>query len=416
MTPDFMDKYLEFSGVGTDQTEAPTSYHRWTCASIIGALLGRQAWFPFGHSKIFPNQYIMLMGSPGARKGTALNIGKRLLKEAGYARFTADKVSKERFLMEMRQHDDVNLMEAEDILDLVLDEPSETYVMAGEFTDFIGQNNMEFVTMLTNLWDNLPSYDNPKITSKSVKIFEPTVNIIGANTVQGFALAFPPEAIGNGFLSRLLLVYGEPTGVDIAWPEPADELIAAELITRLKDIRAKIKGEFVRGPGVEEMGREMYSWYKKNPVDDGRFVHYNTRRFTHLLKLAMIFAASELSMIITTQHLLKANTMLANTERSMHKALGEFGKAKNSDIANNIVTFLNSRSSPATQNEIYKHVATDLPRQSELAEIISGLRNAEKIEFKKIGLKEGYTTKSKPIVEWPPEFLLPDWLTLEEQL
>jgi hypothetical protein len=173
-------------------------------------MLGRNVHIPFGTGEIYPNQYIMLMGSPGARKGTAIAPGKKLLKAAGYDTFAADAVSKEMFLADMgkKENDDIDL----DLETLVSDSPTECFVIAEEFNDFIGQGDTLFITRLTKLWDNLDEFRHPKLHGKSVYVYKPTVSILGANTQQNFSLAIPPEAIGNGFCSRFLFIHAEPTG------------------------------------------------------------------------------------------------------------------------------------------------------------------------------------------------------------
>ena len=85
------------------ESESPAVYHRWTALSILGALLGRNVYLPFGNSEIYPNMYVMLMGSAGARKGTAINPGRKLLRAAGYNTFAADAVSKEMLVEDMRE-------------------------------------------------------------------------------------------------------------------------------------------------------------------------------------------------------------------------------------------------------------------------------------------------------------------------
>lgn len=407
---DFFERYLEYAGVGT--SEAPTIFHRWSIISAIGALLGRQVYLPFGHSKIYTNQYIMIMGSPGSRKSTAMSIAKNLLGESGFTRFGPDKTSKERFLMEMRQHE-----ESYDIADLealTLDEPAEVYVVASEFTDFIGQNNMEFITMLTNLWDNPSEYKNPKIHGASVVVHQPTVNIIGGNTTQGFALAFPPESLGNGFLSRVLFVYGEPTGIQVAWPKPSDPLIGADLANRLREIKAQVTGEVTLGGGVLDLGDRIYKEFRD--IDDVRFKHYSTRRFTHLLKLSIIIAATRLSTVIEKEDMLKANTLLHYTESNMPKALGEFGKSKYSDTTNKVLDYLNSSRAPVTVNELWKVVSNDLPKMSELVDILKNLQGAEKIKQMTAKGKTGYVTHHEAKLEWAEDLIIEDWLRDEEKM
>lgn len=409
---EFIEMYLEYAGVG--ESEAPTIFHRWTCFSMIGALLGRQAYLPFGHSNIYPNQYIMLMGDPGVRKSTAINIAKGLLRESGYSRFGPDKSSKEQFLAEMKQYDDSDSIAAEDLEALTLDEPSEVYVVAGEFTDFIGPNNMEFVTLLTNLWDCPEEYKNPKRTAKNVMVHQPTVSILGGNTQQGFALAFPPEALGNGFMSRLIMVHGDSTGIMIPWPKPADAMLGASLANHLSEIKAKVKGEFTKGKGVDELGARMYK--ECVPVDDHRFKHYATRRFTHLLKNAMILAAADLTTEIQVEHLLKANTLLAYTETKMPKALGEFGKSKYSETANTILGILNKAIRPVSLNELWKRVANDLTKISELGDIMKNLHHAGKVQLTNIAGKQGYMPLHEEKATWASDLILPEWLTEDERM
>src|SRR3990167_5429054 len=124
LSKDFFTEYMKYADI--DNSEAPAIYHRWVCASIIGALLGRSVHFQLGPHVIYPNQFIMLMGSPGTRKGSAMGIGKGLLKALGYSKFAADKTSKERFLMDMRSTD--LIAGFDDIEMLELDAPSETFI------------------------------------------------------------------------------------------------------------------------------------------------------------------------------------------------------------------------------------------------------------------------------------------------
>lgn len=408
---DYVSAYMDYAGVGT--SEPPAVFHRWTAISIIGALLGRQAYFPFGHSNIYPNQYIMFMGDPGTRKSTAISIGKKLLSTAGYGRYAADRSSKERFLMDMRQYDPNGLAEDIDLEILTLDEPAEIFVVADEFTDFVGNNNMDFVTLLTKLWDNPPEYTNPKIHGASVTVEQPTVNILSGNTVQGFALAFPAEALGNGFLSRLIFIQGETTGRKVTFPAIPDPLVVELLAQHLKEIKKQVRGEITLGEGVRELFGSLYNGYVE--IDDSRFKHYGSRRLTHLIKLAMILAASDLSMVIEKKHAIRANTMLANAERKMPKALGEFGKSKYSDVSNVIISHLSKALKPVSINDLWKLVSKDLAKIAELGDIIKNLIAADKILQVSLVGKQGFLAKNNRGAEWPAEFLEEDWLTEEER-
>lgn len=406
---DFVSTYMRMCD--PDHSEAPAIYHRWCALSIMGALMGRQCWINFGTGHIYPNQFIMLMGEPGTRKGSAYGIAKKLLKMAGYTRFAKDKTSKERFLVDMKQMESSKeaMLSVEDLEELAMDAPSETYIMAGEFTDFIGQGNMEFVTFLTNIWDNLSHYEHPKLHGKSVFVHQPTVNLLGCNTPEGFSLAFPPEALGNGFLSRVIMVHAETTGIRIPWPEPQDELMMADLSNRMIAVRKTMVGEIGLTKEAKHIAGVIYK--DEIPVDDNRFKHYQQRRYIHMLKVAMLLAVFDLEQNIGVEHILRANTLLALTEKDMSKALGEFGASKYSTVAGKILSYLNTCHSPQSNTQLWKIVARDLNKMTELIDILSSLRTAEKIQVKEVAGKAGYLPYHKQKKEWPPSLLDLNWLT-----
>lgn len=374
-------------------------------------MLGRNVHIPFGTGEIYPNQYIMLMGSPGARKGTAIAPGKKLLKAAGYDTFAADAVSKEMFLADMgkKENDDIDL----DLETLVSDSPTECFVIAEEFNDFIGQGDTLFITRLTKLWDNLDEFRHPKLHGKSVYVYKPTVSILGANTQQNFSLAIPPEAIGNGFCSRFLFIHAEPTGKFITFPSPGDPEIREFLVDRLKQIRASCNGRIQIAKDAFPILDRIYREFK--PIDDHRFQHYSTRRFTHLLKLCIIIASANIRKVITADDAINANTVLHTAERRMPKALGEFGKARNSGATAAILDHLNRAHEPQSMNELWKIVSKDLNKYTELQDIIIGLTKAEKIQNIKIGRKSGYLPLHKEQAEWSSDLLNLEYLTDDER-
>lgn len=369
-------------------TESPKTYYRWALVAAIGAALGRNFYFRHGHWSIFPNIYCMLIGSPGTRKSTAIKLTKRILRESGYSTVAADRVTKEKFLVDLdgtHTEPPVNSNQpdrktAENLwgVDADADEdPREVFIMADEFNGFIGINNIDFISLLGELWDYEGIYESKTKHGKSVRIPHPTISIIGGNTPQGFSLAFPPEIVGQGFLSRLILIYGEQTGKRIAFPVPPEEQETQRLVERFRELRLKVKGEATLTPEARQHLEYIYENWDDLP--DPRFKHYSTRRFTQLLKLCCICAASRISTEITASDILYANTMLAAAEHKMPTALGEFGKSKFSDVINTILDTLNETDKPLSVKEIWAVVHKDLERPSDLAQILQSLEQAERI-------------------------------------
>ncbi len=406
----FYEDYFSYVG----KSEAPRIFHRWCAISMVSAILGRGTYFPFGHSNIYPNMYVMLVGNPGTRKGTALKPAKNALSLIEFKKLGPDRVSPEKFLAEMQALCGDIEIEGIDFENLTFNVPSEIYIMADEFGDFI-RGNVEFVRLLTNLWDNLPFYKHPKLHGKSVYVHEPTVNIIGATTQQDMAITLPPEVIGQGFLSRFILVHGESTGVKITFPEPITEARKKKVEEKLKDIQERVNGQVTISDSARSLLDKMYNTYVE--LDDYRFKHYNTRRFTHLLKMCIVFAAMDVQTQVDDIHVLQANTLLHATEQRMPKALGEFGKAKHSDIANNLMEYLKSAKKPIPIREMWKRFSQDLNKIDELVEIVRNLESAEKIQKVQTKQGTGFLPYFKMETKWDKSLLIQEeFLTAEEMV
>lgn len=389
MSGNLFDRYFNY----VERTEPPLVFHRWSILGALGAMLGRQYYLPFGDFNIFPNLYVMLIGDPGTRKSTAIKLAKKSLSTTGYDKFAAEKTSKEKFLLDLegvvKDGDvlDTNKVMKEilgDAADAMLGDPKQVFIVADEFNDFVGSGNLDFLSLLGSLWD----WDDPNNAykqrlknSRSVSIYQPTVSILSGNTHAGFAEAFPPQALGQGFLSRLLLVFGESSGRKIAFPErPSDEIKQA-VTDMLGMIHDRVQGEASLTKQARDMLTVIYNSYKG--VSDIRFQHYSTRRHTHLLKLCMLSAAANMRTEIGAHDVLFANTLLTYTEHRMPRALGEFGKAKNSAVAERIIAALAEASKPLELDELWILCAgsSDLDRIDDMLKLLVGLVQARKIQY-----------------------------------
>lgn len=406
------DLYFEF----VKDTEPPLIYHRWSLIAAVGAFLGRDFHFPFGTSKIYPNQYIMLIGNPGTRKSTAIKGSSRTLLSAGYDKFAAERTTKEKFLLDLEGKTDENAYRngdgsskggpsARDILaSLSLEDgqndhdgiPREVFITADEFNEFAGSGNMDFLSTLGALWDwdsETTTYKQRFKNSKSISIYQPTISILGGNTHAGFQQAFPEAAIGQGFLSRLILVYSEPSGRKITFPEKPDERLAVELMEKFNDIRLKVRGEATRTPAASNALDTIYrTWVE---LEDNRFKAYSTRRFTHLLKLCLVVTAMRGSTRIDIQDVLLANTILTYTESGMSKALGEYGKSRNSAAAHALMTALYEAKAPMKMEDLWRVVQRDLEKREHLQDLLRNLDEAGKIRFVKEA--DGFLPRQKAV-------------------
>jgi len=400
---DLITSYLAY----TRDTEPPAIFHRWAFLTCVAAYLSRDIHIQHGHFTLYPNFYTLLIGSAGSRKSSAINIAKGLLKQSGYSHFSPTKTTKEKFFIDMAEHNSVS-DSGEDFLEQSLfgnkaedtSAVSEMFIVAGEFNTFFGNNILDFVTDLGELWDYNGCFESKVKNSKSVQIMNPTINILGGNTPTGFAAAFPIEILGQGFFSRTLMIYGERTRAKITWPEPPDDAHTVELMQALKAVKlhAISVGRLTLAQDAKDLLDVIYkSWHD---LEDARFESYSNRRFTHLLKLCMVLAAIRLSAVVTGDDVIYANTILAYAEHFMPKALGEFGKARHSDVSHKILQALEASHEPLSHTLLWRFVHTDLDKPSDLTTLLMNLLSADKIQ----SVPTGFLPKKKVLKEADTQF------------
>lgn len=412
---DFFKHYLEY----TSGTEVPAHANRWSAIGMLGAWLGRDIHVKFGATKLYANQYIMLLGEAGSKKSTAIKTAKRVLKQAGYSNFSAEKISKEKFLSELaKQQSASGLAGQADFLDQQLfgelsdTDYRETWITADEFNEFFANNIFEFCSTLGNLWDYEGTYENSVKHGESVVIPNPTVSILSGNTPTTFSTTFPVESIGQGFFSRLIAVHVRASGRKIARPRAPSEAETDAITDRLLAIKNYHTGEVTISEEVWQYIERIYQ--KREPIQDTRFASYDNRRLTHLLKLALIHAASRLSTEISELDIIRANTVLDYTEHHMPEAFGEFGTARNSGMTHKIMKELEN--SVVTGNLLNMHdlwakVQLDFDKMDSYQTHVMGM-----VQAGKINLVQDKFLPVKKVLETPTnEFLDYRYMVDEEK-
>lgn len=405
----FFDAYFTFSAV----TEVPIIYNRWTSLAAISAILGKSYFLPFGRGRIYPNIYCMLIGVPGARKSSAIKDMVRTLRAAQYETIAAAKTSKEQFLADLQYGGaDVELEEKGQVVmremfgeDAELCDESPLLIAADEFNNFIGAGNLEFISLLGELYDFEGIYKYRLRNGKSIRVPNPIITICAGNTHESFVECFPPETLGQGFLSRLLLIYGDKTAKKISWPKIPEEGAEATLVSWFGKIKSTVSGAAHVDTDASGILSSIYeSWPL---LEDSRFKHYSHRRHTQLLKLCLLVSAARLSTTITKEDVILSNSILTYTEQLMPKALGEFGKSRSSSAGSKILEALYESQRPMQIKELYKVVSHEIDKFKDLGPILEGLAQAEKILVTPVGIT-AIQPKSLAHNKWVDFDLLPE--------
>jgi Protein of unknown function (DUF3987) len=406
--------------------EAPAIYLRWSAISMIGAVLGRRAYIQFGHSKQYANTYVFLTGKPGARKGTGMAMVRQILTAAKYPCLAPTRMKKEAMweklgeLSRANGQEIVRGKEAEEVTfeDLLGDsqyKTAELFILADELTDLITPGDAEFTTNLTNMWDNLPHFDNRLRTRENIYIHEPTISILGATTPMSLQGIIPVQAIGGGFMRRLLLIAGEQTKKVTRPDVPAPHAVL-QFVNLVQELQ-QLEGEEIVIPDKlwDTLLDPIYR--QEHFLTDRRFESYVGVRFTHLLKLCLIFACARLASTVSQDDIIQANTVLSFAEMRMVQALGHSGIAKTSSIDSMILEALRGARNPPTLGELHKMLGADVGSRKELQERLKTLKEIERIRTMTLRGRPCYLAQQDVLecIEKSP-FIDQGILTKEERL
>ena len=365
---DWLSGYLEY----TEESEPPLSYHVWVGISLMAASLQRRIYLRWGYEVIYPNMYIVLIGPSGkCRKGTAMTIGKDIIKDIGI-KITSESITREALIRSMKRAV-VNYIEP-DTGNIIFH--CSLTAISPELSVFLGQNDVKFLADLTDWYDSLDSWT---YETKNVGIDEIQgicFNLLGATAPDWLQSILPEEAIGGGFTSRIIFIVEENKSkvVPIYNMTDDDRKLREDLVEenkrktipepkitdRLQHIRealradleriATLSGEFV----MTDETRALYSaWYQKqddntragNPaIDDPRFTGYCERRATHIRKLCMIFSASRGDdLLITSADFIRGIDVLTTAEKKMPKVFGGLGNAQYVKVTEKLLIFFKER-------------------------------------------------------------------------
>lgn len=413
---DFITRYLDHTSGG----ETPNVYNRWSCIAGIGALLEKSVYVRHGANRIFPNVFVMLVGSAGARKSTAIKTMVRYIRNAGYKSIASDSATKEAFLHFLSDSSSMRSASA------IANDPHEflfgnmgeledqtvtpMLIAADEFNNFFANNILEFLSMLGDLWDKDGDFTGIARTG-NVEITNPIISMITGNTTETLCRTFPVDALGQGFFSRQLFIYGEPNGIKIAFPEPPCEKEVKEITDEFSKLALVHSGELKYSAEARNIAEQIYKTQVPHP--DPRFVSYDNRRFTHLQKLMIIHAIADGCNEIQERHVIRANTVLTAAEFSMPKALGEYGNARNSKVMHKMAMLVDNATDALEYSQLLAMVRNDLERITDFIPLVETLAQSKRIVKSNCGRyllpkRTKLNTSDDPYLDW-------SYITAEEK-
>jgi hypothetical protein len=296
------DFILTLRGIKT-----PTKYQVWSALWLLSSLIKREARLEWGPLTFFFNLFVFLVGPPAIGKTTAIDwADENLLKKDFALRF------EDRLLAEKKMPKIIHSKgTAEGIFQFLMEEgksvevtpgrfvkykASNVAILTGELATFLGrqQYNVGLIERLTRLYD-CASVDDEVTKGKGIQtVNEPYVTLLGGITPDGMAQSIPEASFGDGFLSRVIVVYQDEITRSYPYPRVVvGSPTRVELQERLAWIAANAQGTYAFS---SEAGAAYVDWYKrwtKSMNDDSGLMRRAYSRYDiHAIKVAALIRAS----------------------------------------------------------------------------------------------------------------------------
>lgn len=348
--PDWISGYLEY----TQESEPPQLFREWCAVSVVAAALQRKCKLEWGTTNFYPNLYIVLTAPAGkARKGTAMAPARRFIDRIGIP-LAAEAVTREALIRTLKESEAVVPTDTGIIVH------SSLTVFSPELTVFLGYNNTQLMSDLTDWFDCSEKWVYRTKTAGVDDISGVFINLLGATTPDLIRSTLPLDAIGGGLTSRMIFVYEAKKGKIVPFPFVSEEIKDLENklyydIERINMLQGsfKVTKNFLAHWGDWYIAQEGFNPFGENynKVFDG----YIERRPTQILKLSMIMSASRSdSMILDKEDLERAIDLLTRTEQKMPRAFGGIGLSNNAQLTYAISELISNAPKGLTHADILR--------------------------------------------------------------
>lgn len=379
----WIDTYVQYASV----TEAPKRMHFWAGVGALAGALRRKVWIDMKRFTWTPSFYIIYVAPPGiVAKSTTADIAMDLLRQVPGIKFGPNSITWQALVTAFAA--------ASESFQWPLDSGdwhpmSPLSLVASELGSLINLQDRDMVNLLIELWDGKKKYDKITKMSGNDSIEAPWINLQGCTTPHWIADNMPQATIGGGLSSRCVFLYADQKEKFVAYVdeviEKDDEKLRDILIHDLEHISMNLTGPFTISEEARIWGRAWYQSFWESAadrMDDQMLEGYAARKQTHMHKLAMVLSASARDdLVITSEDLQLANSMLEDLEADMPKVFSRIGRTEQSLQAERFISIV-MRKGVVYYDEAYRLIHSHFPDFRDFEGILNGAIRSGQVEVR----------------------------------
>lgn len=348
-----MSSFLRDYEAVTQNNEVPRTFHLYSSLVALSSIVSGKIWLDLGLFKIRPNLYVVLTGTPGVKKTTAMSVTKRLLREMkGAVPLAAECMTKEALTLEMGTKTRVcdGLPKGSVPQEFApMDEACTKFmytpmsVLVTELSQFVGSGGAagHMLDFLTTIYDE-PVYENKTKGKGTDTLPMPYLTLLACTVPDWITARLKDDVITGGFSRRTIFVYEHATNLRVPRPTVTREMEEAwvRLVAKGRKL-LNLKGEVQWAPGAAEFYDDWYMTLKRpeDPLLEGWFNSVHVQ----MLKIAMLISASEWEsgpLVLTIASMEMSMELLLLVEENIPKVFKGVGRNELFGISNKVVEML----------------------------------------------------------------------------
>lgn len=239
-----------------------------------------------------PNVYVWLVGHPGTGKTRSIREARRYINTIETLNIAPTSVTFASLVDRLtKAKRDIKVGD----IDLKY---NSLMICADELGAFMHKYDNEMIDGLSAFYDPDPYEQTRRTNDIKIKIASPQINILCGCTPQNLTDFMPEKAWGQGFTSRLMLIFSDERilGNDFA---QKDEVFNTDLAHDLAIINTLV-GEFEATQAYQDAINNWRSLGEPPVPNHPKLIHYVTRRKAHLYKLSMIASIDRSNTLVLT--------------------------------------------------------------------------------------------------------------------
>lgn len=304
--------------------------------------------------------YVMLVAHPGVGKTRTINEGRHYVQDLHEFHLAPISMTFASLVDSLVKSKRAIVLPGSDPL-----EYNSMFICVDEIGAFISKYENEMIDGLSHFYDPTPYQQVRRTSDINIKIKSPQINILCGSTPQNLTDLMPEKAWGQGFTSRLMMVFSDERAIADDFAEH-ENTFSEDLVYDIKQIysligEVKVTAEF----------RELVQLWQKQgeaPVPNHpKLIHYVTRRRVHLYKLAIIASIDRSNaMILTREDFNIAMGWLLEAESTMIEIFKAGATNADAQAMDEIKHFIlvNDRGKGVSEQKIVRFASERIPLHS----------------------------------------------------